>query len=78
MSKIVFQIELHPDDADQVRRVADACGIEPPALIALAAYRYAMRVQLGYELPPGRAALRRAWCDMCGHGYTPEDDCNCP
>lgn len=78
MSKVVFQIELHPDDADRVRRVADAYGIEPPALIALAAYRYTMHVQRGEEIPPGRAALRLAWCSVCRHSYTPGDDCNCP
>ncbi|MCL5060264.1 MAG: hypothetical protein M1449_07020 [Candidatus Thermoplasmatota archaeon] len=78
MSKVVFQIELHPDDADRVRRVADAYGIEPPALIALAAYRYALRVQLGKEIPPSRAATRRAWCSVCGHSYTHGDGCNCP
>lgn len=76
MSKIVFQIELHPDDAAAVRRVAAAAGIEPPVFIALAAYRYALRVRRGDELPPNRAV--HASCSVCGHSCMPGDDCNCP
>lgn len=73
MSKIVFQVGLHPDDAAAIRRVADACGIEPPVFIALAAYRYARSVRRGDELPPNHST-RRAWCSVCGHSYVPGED----
>lgn len=79
MSKVIFQVELHQDDADRVCRVAGAHGIDPHVFIALAAYRYALRIESGKELPPGRGAERRHWCAVCGHHYSViAGDCNCP
>lgn len=77
MGKVVFQIELHPSDADRMCRLAAAYGIEPHDYIAFAAYSYSLRLQLGKEPPPGRAAVARTWCSVCEHSYTPGNRCKC-
>lgn len=51
MSKTLFEIRLHRDDAEHVIRLAACCGVEVSDFLAIAAVRYVELVERGMDAP---------------------------
>lgn len=68
MSKTIFEVKLHRDDAEHVIRLAACCGVEMPDFLAIAAVRYIELVERGMDAPGRCSGCKKAGKGSGGDG----------